>query len=81
MDLEVQPNAKTQLIPGRLILLCFDHTQKIRNIMCDAFKEVDAGTSRGDPFAMHAVLVEALVKQYEMALWGFQAPIRNIEKV
>ena len=49
--------------------------------MCDAFKEVDAGTSRGDPFAMHAVLVEALVKQYEMALWGFQAPIRNIEKV
>lgn len=78
---EALSDAKIQPIPGRLILLCFDHTPKMRDIVCDAFKTVNEDTSRGDPFAMHAVLVDALVQQYERALWAFQRPIRNIEKV
>jgi hypothetical protein len=53
----------------------------MRDLVSDAFKTVNVDSSRGDPFAMHAVLVDTLAQQYERALWAFQRPIRNIEKV
>ncbi|KAL8858789.1 MAG: hypothetical protein Q9178_004706 [Gyalolechia marmorata] len=45
-----------------------------------SLKQIDLVSTNQDPFALHKVLAECVVAEFDRALWTFQPVIRDIEK-
>lgn len=63
------------------VLLCFDLSDKIWEVVSTALKQIDLVSTKQDPFALHKVLAECVVSEFDRALWTFQPIIRDTEKV
>jgi hypothetical protein len=63
------------------VLLCFDLSTEIQDIVSQAFQQQHLENVEGDPFALLKVVAEVVVERFDYALWTFQPIIRKFEKV
>ncbi|KAI9167885.1 Mg2+ transporter protein, CorA-like/Zinc transport protein ZntB [Paramyrothecium foliicola] len=62
------------------IMVCYDDCSKIRDEILDAFKSYPRANIKENAFSVYDALLQAIVMQYDQALWLFRTPVRNIEK-
>ncbi|OJJ36953.1 hypothetical protein ASPWEDRAFT_436777 [Aspergillus wentii DTO 134E9] len=72
--------SKAPVIPATNILICFDLQDHQQDDMIKIVRERHSTQSKNDPFHLLQLASSFVMKQFELDLWTFQKPIRNIEK-
>jgi hypothetical protein len=62
-------------------VLCVDTPYDLPKKLKAALENRLPGLNFGDPFAMHADLLDQIIVYYEISVWRVRDPVRNLEKV
>jgi hypothetical protein len=68
-------------VPATQILLCFDLSSNMQDLIIKGIKEREPDCYGNCPFAIYDTLMKTVVSYFDQALWGFRIPVRHIENV
>jgi hypothetical protein len=66
---------------GYLVVLCFDLPPSLKQQISTSLVDSTSQLQLGDPFVLHALLIEEIVVLYDSALWSCRNLIRHLEQV
>jgi hypothetical protein len=67
--------------PGRCRVLCIDTPEELQSGLETALRSQSSLLELGDPFAMHAPLIDQIILLYDDSVWRVRDPVRKFEKV
>jgi hypothetical protein len=66
---------------AKLVVLCFDQSSIMESMLADAFMKSSLSTFQHCPYGVYEILLSTIFTYYDWALWDFQKPVRDMEKV
>lgn len=74
-------NTTTNRQRAKLAVLCFDQSPIMKSMLTDSFMRSSLSTFQHCPYGVYEILLSTIFTYYDWALWDFQKPVRDMEKV